>query len=234
MPEIEFVEPDPDQGADEELSAGPTRERSPRVTRAVRVAAGAVLAVVVGSVLVAVLQHGGGDRKAAAGGSSTLPVRSSTLIWQTPQPSFDPQPDTPEPSDRSGLQITVDCPVIDACQIELAQPPAVLAALRVRLGSLRHVMGASVLVTGRTPALRDRQVSARAGRLTVRVAIAPAAAGARRHSSSSSGGTGTTVSATAVERGFTVTVTVSGPAVQAPALSTVEALAADRRLLTVG
>jgi hypothetical protein len=257
VPEIEFVDPDPDQGADEELTAGPTRQWSPRVKRAVRVGAGAVLAVVVGSVLVAVLQHGGGGK--AAGGSSVLPAspvlapeappsafrvdhlggapegaRPGTLAGQTPQPSFDPTSSTLEPSTSPGLSINIDCPVVDACQIDLVLPPAVLDALRARLGTVTHLTGASVLVTGRTPALRDRQISARAGRLNVRVAVAPATAGARPRSSSSTVGAGITVSATAIERGFAVTVTVSGPDTQAPGQPTVEALAADRRLLTVG
>jgi hypothetical protein len=253
VPEIEFVDPDPDQGADEELSAGPTRQWSPRVKRAVRVGAGAVLAVVVGSVLVAVLQHGGGRK--AAGSASILPAspvlapeappsafrvdhlggapegaRPGTLAGQTPQPTFDPQSDTPKP----GLEITDDCPVINACRVELRLVPAVSDALHARLGTVTQLKVGSVLVRGRTPALRNRQVVARAGRLNVRVAITPAAAGARRHSSSSTVGAGTTVSATAVERGFSVTVTVSGPDTQAPGLPIVEALAADRRLLAVG
>ena len=252
VPEIEFVDPDPDPGVDEELRAGPGREWSPRVKRAVRVAAGAVLAVVVGSVLVAVVQHDGG-RKAAAGpsilpaspvlapeapsgayrvdhlGAAPEGAHPGTMAGQSPRPSFDPRSDSTEP----GVQITDDCPVLNACEVELTSPSAVLAALHARLGTVTYVQVGSLLVTGHPPTLRNRQVLGRAGRLNIRVAVAPAGDGARRHSSSSTVGAGTTVSATAIERGFAVMVTVSGPDTQAPGLATVEALAADRRLLTV-
>ena len=213
MPGIEFVEPDPDEGPDEDLAADPPRLRiSARTKRTVRIAAGAVLAVVVGSTLVAALHSGGGTPAAAPSSAEQAPA-------------------TTPPA--SAVRQVVICPVVDACQVSFEVPVAVVFALQARLPAIAGVTGGTVVVRGRHPTLRSRQLRAHAGRVAVRVDVRPAAERDRNRSTSSSVGVGTRVSATVIVSGERVTVTVSGPDTAVPGVGTVRALAADRRLLAL-
>ncbi|WP_375486770.1 hypothetical protein [uncultured Jatrophihabitans sp.] len=219
MPEIEFVDPDPEAGGDEELTTGPRRTWSPRATRAVRVGGVVVVAAaVVAAVLVGRSDDGDGPKSAQSTGGSTAP------------PATVPAPTVAPPS----IVVVAACPVVDACRTEAGVPAGVEAALRERLSGVTDVSGTSTVVKGRTPTLRSRSVEAHAGRITVHIDIDPSSSGDRTHVTSATVGPGSTTSAVVVAHGLTVDVTASGPDWRAPGSNVLHAIAADRRLLTVG
>ncbi|WP_375501912.1 hypothetical protein [uncultured Jatrophihabitans sp.] len=188
-----------------------------------RISAGAILAVVAGSTLIAVLQHSDGHPSSAPA-SSAPPTPSADNVIARPSAA---------PRRTRELSIAVDCPVVDACRVSFNLPSAVTAALRARLHGADQVFGGSVLVRGAHPTLRSRQITARVGGLSVRIRIEPAADDERPSAAVTNGGDATIVSVTGVSNGLAVHVVVSGPSSAIPGLSTVDALARDPRLLAV-
>ncbi|WP_375486772.1 hypothetical protein [uncultured Jatrophihabitans sp.] len=242
MPEIEFVEPDPDAGVDEELTTGPRRVWSARTTRVVRLSAAVVLAVVAGSAAVGLLTHG--SRSGPSAGLTVVPGRAALVTGAlsgtvavgrpapNPPPHGGPERLTGQPSSTlSTMTVELACPEVHACEVVLTLPPAMSTALAAHLAGVSGVVGGSVLFRSRST-LRSRQVTAHAGRLDIGVLVRPAVAGEHDRSRASHRGAGETVSATVVRRGLAITATVSGPATQAPTLAAVRSLAADGRLLT--
>jgi hypothetical protein len=253
VPEIEFVDPDPDQGDDEELVAGrPHREWSSRTKRVVRIGAAAVLTVVAGSVLVAVLQHHDGSTPAAAptlGGANILApeapsgafridhlgadapegARPGTLAGRTPTPS-------PADSESTVTTLPIDlsaCPDPNACTTDLVVPSEVTTALKHAFPTVTEVRGSDAVVDGPHPTLRARNVTATVGALTLSVVIHPATRYDHAVSAVADNAGTRIVYARTLSSGLAVTVSVSGAPTSVPSLAKVKALAADRRLLAV-
>ena len=255
MPEIEFVDPDHDPGDDEELVAGrPRREWSTRTKRIVRIGAAAVVAVVAGSVLVAVLQHDSGSTPSAAtptlGGANVLApeapsgafrvdhigadapegARPGTLAGRTP---------TPQPADSgtTGTTLPIDlsaCPDLNACTTNILVPSAVKTALKRAFPGVADVQGSDAVVDGPHPTLRARNVTATAGALKLSVVIHPATRYDHAVAAVADNAGTRIVYARTLSTGLAVTVTVSGSPATVPSLTKVKTLAKDKRLLAVG
>lgn len=241
MPEIEFVDPHSEPGPDEELVTGPRHAvgARPWTRRPVRIGAVAVVLAVAAAVTVGVLHHRGSGTPVAGSTSGVVlappGIAPSSSVDADAPPGAHPDTHRGSPSAvLSEVLALPPCPDVDACELQLDPPAPVVAAVRTWLVGATDVLGTSQLVTGRPPTLRTRNVTARDGRLSIRIRIAPAADAQRPSAMSSSSGSETTVTVIAVTGGLAVAVVISGPAAQVPGLPTARSLAADRRLVAVG
>jgi hypothetical protein len=215
VPEIEFVDPEPQAGADEELAVG-ARHRRPQRGPAVRVVLGVAALLVVLTVVGLLSRHD--HTRPAAAPSTSAP--STTFDVAIPV----------EPTEGYTESITLpNC--IGACDLNLAVPSGLVRAIQAHFGPVTAVRVATEVGGRRSTTARRRTAAGQAGQVRVQVDIRPADAGERARSGTSYIGAFATVFATEVQHGVAVTVSVSGPQTQTPSVVSVTALAADRRLL---
>lgn len=242
MAGVEFLSPDPDGEADEELVVEP-RSRRPgpprRGRRAALVAGG--LAVAAAIVVGAVGHSSGGTHRGSAADTGTNPIAPEQPsganrpdhfgATTAPGPSGTTAPEGARPGRILSLPMS-ECTSPSGCRVDTSVPPDLVRAVRERFPTAQHIGGRTLITEIDLPhfSVVTRHLTATAGVLRLGIDLHPA----NDHDDPRHGvtvqGSQRTVYATTLRAGLAVVVTVTGPAASVPSVATVAGLAADARL----